>query len=246
MRYLLTLISVVLLSVGTASASDLNTINKATLPLYNGSEFTCSSQVVHSEEETFVLTANHCVKVKDNKNYNIRVQTFDEKKLPVGETVYYVDVFKQSDGKDYAVLKLREKDVDLPTVDIATVEEAETNLTFGKNVIVVGYPQGMFAKTISITDGRYAEEVLGYDPTLSKELFSRTAAPVYYGSSGGGLYTETEDGWKLVGITSQLDPSIQSMVSLFVTPKNIEEAIRGAWTGAVAVNETVKEALNNK
>lgn len=233
--------AIALLGVDFATASELTTIRDASLKFYDGGTQICSSQVIKVGDDLRLLTAGHCANSKSNKTYNVKVPVYDANRLPVSEETFYVDVIRTDKSKDYSVLKFRDKEVDFPFVDVATPDEASKALVFGKEVVVVGYPGGMVTSDISISEGRYAEHILGLAPDAKKELFVRTAAPISYGSSGGGLYTEIDGTWKLVGVTSQLDPELRYMISLFVSPESIASALKGLTPDAKEPEEKKDE-----
>lgn len=221
-------ITVLVFSPNPARASDIAGIAGATYVLHEDGDAICTAQAVDTDDGLLILTANHCV---DNRSaaFSVNLVTFDEAKFDkkVAETAYFLDVVRRDAKTDIAVLRPIDKSIDLDTVDLATVDEADAALSTGVPVLVAGFPGTDTAPMgdLLITDGRYVGLSKSYAPGTDGPLY-RTTVSVHYGNSGGGLYVQVGDSWKLVGITSQLDPERKWVGSLFGTRDAIEKNIR--------------------
>lgn len=231
------IVALALLAIGylvfaanSAKASDLAGIEKGTYMLYSDGVPGCSMQAVERDDSIFLLTANHCVRAAGAKTeYSLHLIAFDESIFDkkIGEDVHYLEVVKRDPATDVAVLRPLDKDATFATVDIATADEAKAALFNGADVLAAGYPSTMAAPIGSLvfTDGHYVGLNRSFVPTVTAPMY-RTTVSVHYGNSGGGLYAEVGDTWKLVGVTSQLDPERFWANSLFATIESIEKALR--------------------
>lgn len=216
------------LTPNPARASDIAGITQGTYLLHMNGAAGCSAQAVKVGDRTLILTANHCVEDK-KAVYSINRITFDDTTFDkrVSEIVFYVDVLKRDIDGEVAVLRTVNPDVDLETVDLATIEEAKAALLKGAVVLTAGFPgtQNSPIGDLVFTDGMFTGLARSFVPTAKQPMY-RTTAPIYYGNSGGGLYIEVGGSWKLVGITSQTDPELRWANSLFATRDVIEKNIR--------------------
>lgn len=208
-------------------ASDVGQIAAGTYILHRDGQPGCTAQVVGTDAGQRILTAQHCVDLVDAQ-YSINRATFDpvlfDKK--VVETAYFAEVIRRDKNADVAVLRLMDQSIVLDAVDIATTEEAKATAK-GEAVLIAGYPDTNDAPIgdLVFTDGRFVGLSNAYEKSI-KGSFYRTSASVHYGNSGGGLYADIDGTWKLIGITSQLDPSRMWAGSLFATRDAIEKNIR--------------------
>jgi hypothetical protein len=124
---------------------------------------------------------------------------------------------------DIALLKFTTEDV-LPTIKLL-----EPHVTAGTHIYSVGcgntdYPY--------IADGR----VMAYQTFSSTYPTLYTCGPVVYGDSGGGVFSYTTDGYRLIGITVMLavynDKSIWT-IGLSVPSSHIAVWLRTAGRGSL-------------
>lgn len=232
-----------LLSLATLPvfASDLTTVASSTYQLYFNNAVVCSGTFVKStEEEDWFLTANHCVKkatststgsLKNPNEYTIKNIILDEDLNPLREEVFYLDILQTNVAKDVALLSVKSPaDAEFTTVDVATVEEVETNLVIGSELIASGYPLGDF---YSLTNGYYVGPSKITIPEIQNEVYYKTSISIDGGSSGGGLYANIDGTWKLIGAATARDGRLdfRSMfstiesVQLLLGPKFDEDAL---------------------
>lgn len=216
-------------SASGAKASDLTQIEAGTYGLYEGTERGCSSQAVRpSGAEVLILTAAHCIGSVDAE-HSIHLTTFDENDKKVEETIIYLDIVKVDKTTDFAILRPVDRGIDLAAVDLASVDDARSSVTKGALVLAAGFP-GTNASPpgeLVFTQGLYTGLSNSFAPEIKGKLF-RTTVPIFYGSSGGGLYAEIDSTWKLVGVASQLDPGMPWMNTLFVSTDTIHAALETA------------------
>lgn len=219
-----------------AHASDLAGIEAGTGMLYSNGRPVCSAQIVHSKPgkgdagtETIVLTANHCVHSKDDE-FAFAVPTYTEDADMLKVTLYGATVLKQEAKSDIAVFKLRDTETTLAAVDVATPEEAKAALIKGTRILAIGFPGTSYLpmKDLIVTDGLYVGKTDALSPGANAKFY-RTTISVFYGNSGGGLYVQVGEEWKLVGVTSELDPERMWNTSLFSPVDTKSSFLRGAW-----------------
>lgn len=215
---------------GTVRAASLSQIEAATVLLHQNEVSNCTAQVVHSGDETILLTANHCVDVVKSE-YSIKTTVRDGRET-VSHTFFMADVFKRFPKADIAVLRLRDRDTKFAATEVATQEELDAALFKGAKVLAAGYPSTRFIsqRDLVFTEGLFTGETESL-VAETEALLYRATASIFYGNSGGGLYLETKDGWKLIGVASQLDPSLPWQTSLWSPLAEIERALKGAWKG---------------
>ena len=214
-------------SANSAKASEFTDIEAGSFLLYENGSPLCTAQAVKANDKVVILTANHCVKGTKSE-YSIHLVDRDEANgQKLSEDVYYLEVVKRIPTTDLAVLRLIEKDVEIPLVDLATPEEATKVLIKGVEVVVAGYPNTDNSPMgeLVYTDGRFTGMSKSFVPEVTVPL-TRTTVPVHYGNSGGGLYVEIDGTYKLVGIASQTDPGLRWANSLFATASEINKAVR--------------------
>lgn len=221
------LLSLIMFAPRAAFASDFTQIESGSFILYTNGTPSCTSQAVESGGKVAVITANHCTTGRDDE-YSIHLVLRDQSNgQKVSELVYYVEVVKRIPEADISVLRLVDDKAVIPLVDLASAEEAKLALTKGAPVLVVGYPNTDNSPMgeLVFTDGRFTGMTKSFVPEVKVPLF-RTTVPVHYGNSGGGLYVQIGDTYKLVGITSQTDPSLRWANSLFAPTGEIQKAVR--------------------
>lgn len=249
------------LLIGPASASTFEDIRDATVKLYEGDKYNCSAQVVRSDEEgTLILTAHHCVDPK-SEVFNIRIETFNDEGKPVGIQTHYADILRLKKAVDTATLVLRDKDIRLPVVDVATEKEVEDQLRLGDEVLTAGFPGSNYDITFTLTDGRYSGKVNSLVPKLDYPFY-KTSSTVAPGSSGGGLYAEIINWddrdlgdsapiqWKLVGVTSQADPGLPGITNIYAPIQAVHAVIPTAISRVVDDEKTpdrvIEKYINEK
>lgn len=222
-----------LVFAGGAKASDLNDIEAGTYGLYEGLERGCSSQAVRpAGGEILILTAAHCIGSADAE-HSIHLTSFDEHDRKVEETIIYLDIVKVDKTTDFAILRPVDRGIKIAAVDLATVAESDEFVTKGATVLAAGFPGSNRAPPgeLVFTQGLFTGLSDAFVDEITVKMF-RTTVPVFYGSSGGGLYAkvdpEIDSEWRLVGITSQLDPDMPWMNTLFVSTATIHAALKAA------------------
>ena len=219
-----------LASLAPARAVDLAGIEAATYMLYADEKAICSSQVVHSDDDgTVLLTANHCVDGPDTTTYSVR-ETVRDGRAVISYTVYNAKVTRVDKQSDLAALTLLDTKARLPVTTIASVDEADTALFKGADVLAAGYPGTSNAKMADLvfTDGLFTGVRESFVPSVKIDVY-RTTAPVWYGKSGGALYTRIDGDWKLVGVATQLDPETPWETSLWIPVVAVHKALLGLW-----------------
>jgi hypothetical protein len=210
-------------------AVDLAGIEAATLMLYKDNAPVCTTSVVHSGDDgTVLLSANHCI--DKGGEFSIRLVVKDENRQTISYTVYMADVLKRDPAADIAVLRLRDKGVSLPVTDVATVEEADAALFKGADVLAAGYPGTRYARMDDLvyTEGLFTGLRDSFVGSVKAGVY-RATTPIWYGNSGGALYTKIGDTWKLVGVATQVDPETPWSTSLWIPAKEIQKILVGAW-----------------
>lgn len=221
--------SILALAPMTASASTLEEAAAATYKLYMGSDPGCSMTFVGNDDNGAIfLTAAHCVDAPTSRKptetapeeftLNFRVPTVTDGFAVTDEEVHYLKVLRRSTDDDTAILQTANKKLALPiaAATIATVEEGD-GIAFGTDLVVLGFPA---AEEKSITKGNFTTKrpgVLGV-----KEQY-QTTVPVAGGNSGGGLWAQFGDEYKLIGTTSakRRDNDIMSYFSTAGAVKRI-------------------------
>jgi hypothetical protein len=209
-------------------AVDLAGIEAATLMLYEDGKPVCTTSVVHSGDSgTILLSANHCI--DGGGEFSIRTVNKDGRAI-TSYTVYMVDVLKKEPKADLAVLRLRDKAASFPVTDVATAEEADGALFKGADVLAAGYPGTRYARMDDLvyTEGLFTGLRDSFEPSVKAEVY-RATTPIWYGNSGGALYTKIDGEWKLVGVATQVDPETPWSTSLWVPAAEIQKILKGAW-----------------
>jgi V8-like Glu-specific endopeptidase len=172
-------------------ASSFDEIATATYKLHEGAVPICSAVAV---SPTQLVTANHCV---GGEGLNIRFEKLDADYKPTSIDVRFTKTIRTLKEYDIAMIEL--KDGTLPNyVDIA--KPSEVKLAFGTELVAIGYPKVM---EITLTRGQYGQTVslLELDSDMKKPFYKLTT-PITGGNSGGGLYAEVDNTWKLIGLTT--------------------------------------------
>ena len=213
-----------------ASAVDLAGIEVSTLILYADDRAICSTQVVHSDEDsTVLLTAHHCVDGPKSTVFSVRKTERVDGEI-VSYAVFNAKVLKADKVADLAVLRLTDRNARFPTTTIASVEEADQALFKGAEVLAAGYPGTQVANMADLvfTDGMFTGLRESFVPSVEIDVYRATTS-VWYGKSGGGLYTKIDGDWKLVGVATQLDTETPWETSLWIPASAIHKALMGAW-----------------
>lgn len=193
----------------------------------------CSGTVINDPdlsdgEQMTVITAKHCL------DANQGVGSILEVNVPkivgneyTGDTTIKVIVKDVSEKSDLIRLEAVKKGegLDIPKVDIY-----KGNPKFGDDVVAMGYPLGL-NKTMTKGVLGYTESLMWVFKTTcvfpSESCLYQKATPgIAPGSSGGGLFEETDDGYQLVGVLTGADMRVT--FSDFYTPVNeIREFLDG-------------------
>ena len=139
-------------------------------------------------ESGYILTAAHAIDRNSNgkieKNESIVMLQFSSANhFKVQATA--IAIGSPKDGLDIAIL-IPDQEVPLPGVKLMATEEY-WQLKIGEPIYIIGMQNGLYPA--SITDGRITSTKRGSHA-------HRSSATIYYGSSGGGIFTND----KLIGI----------------------------------------------
>jgi S1-C subfamily serine protease len=183
----------------------------------------CSGTVIQDPdmsdgEQTTILSAKHCL--EDGQT----VGSVIEVNIPrvVGNVymgdikmkVIVKDVSKKSDLILLQAMKQGEG-LDLPKVSVYNGLPQ-----YGQDVWAVGYPAGELR---TVTDGLlgliqkiyYVGTTTCVFDSISCD-YQKSTAPIYPGSSGGGLFILSDDGYELIGVLTGMD--IRMSFAAFYTP----------------------------
>lgn len=177
----------------------------------------CSGQIIHSKKNektnkvsTIVLTAKHCV--RDEELIPINKAVYNKENRKTGVKTYLATVLGQSWKSDLAVLKLRDEETLFDNV--ATIAPSKTQLQFGQDVYVIGYPLGL---SMTLTAGKLGYVEDGLFKNISKShQFYRASPDVMPGSSGSSMFTLVDGKYKIIGVTTGMVGGITFMN--FFTP----------------------------
>lgn len=170
-----------------------------TYQLFDGDRPMCSGTFIRSDDkEDLYLTAAHCVAASGR--FNVRQRVVNDEFEVTSERVFYLKPVRTLTGMDVAVLRTAEPSGVFAVAKIAD-EETGKSLVPGMPVIAAGYPLAMER---TLTRGEFTERVKAPDGFDMKGAVYRATANIASGSSGGGLYVETADGWRLVGCAAMV------------------------------------------
>ena len=168
----------------------------------------CSGTFVQSERDqvsgevkTFILTAKHCLRDRtEGTDISVVVHNYDEKNREVNAVDYKATVYGKSYKSDLALLRLKDKNKFFTT--IAKVAPADTKLTFGQDVWVVGYPLGLSQTMTSGTLGR-VEAVDAFGSMSNSKEFYRSTPDIAPGNSGGAMFQKNAKGdYEVIGVAT--------------------------------------------
>lgn len=217
---------------GVANATSVKDIAAATYKLYEDGHGICSmTHVKHEADSDIFITAAHCV--TEDGDYTVRLPVTrinkDGTEEQLSDTAYNLKVVKTLADQDEALLQTK-AGTNLPdeTVDIATEEEAKT-LGLGDKLMVLGFP---FAEEKTITYGEFIAKV----PSILdiKTPLYKTTTDVAPGNSGGALYAQFDDTWKLIGITSAMSNRNGTPMSYFTPVEVVHKTLAGFVGGTTS------------
>lgn len=189
-----------LLSVFPVAANGLEQMQKEMINPVVQLDKQCSGVVIDttSTEDTYIVTAEHCVPDPKQLSGYVNLEVRDGAKLVEKNELVY-DVLVKDTKTDLAVIKLRKKGLDLERAVVGT----ETPLE-GETTWTVGYPLGL---TRTVTQGIFGGygtlDGLTFEEFGNKEVYYRATPAMMGGNSGGGLFRKTDKGYELIGITSR-------------------------------------------
>lgn len=184
----------------------------------------CTGTIVYSGDGgTYVLTARHCTKGREQEEIPISIPVFDKTLRKVKDEVYYAEVNTTSFNSDLSALKLLDNDTRFTTTGIVAPIDAPRHI--GEPVWTVGYPA---FPTISVGEGTLGPkertgEAIADQP--AKKEWQRAAVNLYGGNSGGALWRVTDMGrFEMIGVATA---GIRgSLISIFVTLEDIHEFLK--------------------
>lgn len=150
--------------------------------------------VLSKDKKSYIYTAAHVVEIdkKYKDGYDCEVSIILNKNHGDLDKKIHARILVENTGTDVAVLEV--------DINLNTNTELEINPFQGDNIWAAGYPADFLNSSyreISITKGTIASVRV---PTKSGN-YHRVTSQVYYGSSGGGIWSEEG---KLIGIVSAL------------------------------------------
>lgn len=185
--------------------------------------------IVRSREgASYIFTATHVVtlsRAADEKAFDCKVSITLDPSLDSDQVEIPAEVFVSDKNRDLAVLKV-ERDLGIST-------DLETSPILGEDIWAIGFPVQVYNRrhlALSITRGTLATLSVK-SPNLSRDgYFHRVTSQVYFGNSGGGIWTREG---KLVGIVCFLftDPHKQPLEGYYyVKPVNeVLAELHNAW-----------------
>jgi S1-C subfamily serine protease len=217
------------MSMGAAKADEVADFQREAINPVVQLERNCSGSVVNTSDKaiTYILTANHCLeeglKVKSG---HINIDVKEENSSKINHTNTYVyDIVTRSIPNDLAVLKLRDKNLNLDGVTIGT-EDPQV----GEDVWTVGFPMG-FGKLI--TGGKFAGydnldlDTYRFDDTGNGLEVYRASPAIVGGNSGGAFFVKRDGHYQQVGVTFAGFPTY-FVYGLYHTQKQINEILKNA------------------
>lgn len=224
-KFLLAAVAAVTLGLGgVASASTLEEVAKASFKLHDNGSPNCSAVAI---SPTQLVTAFHCVAEGTgvSNNLSIHFDTLDENYNVISSQIETVKVVRGIKNKDVAFLELRNPKAMPITTYVDVAKPDEVNLKFGDPLIVVGYPMAI---DLTVTHGEFTGLVpLPISGTVGG--FYKTTVPVTGGNSGGGLYAEFGDEFKLIGLTTAGYTNV-SFMSYFSNVNSLNEVMKNLWS----------------
>jgi len=165
----------------------------------------CSGTIIKSQRDdktgdvvTYVLTAKHCLAGKSNVANEVDIPVYSDGNRLIAEHTIFANVWRQDRSSDLAILVL----LDRQTIyaPVAVVAAKGSAMYAGTDVWASGYPRGVaLTLTRGILNHLVRAAVAG---TPEREYYHSTAS-VSPGSSGGGLYRQTESGgYEIIGMVS--------------------------------------------
>ncbi len=184
----------------------------------------CAGTIAYSGEGgTYVLTARHCTKGREQEEIPVSIPVFDKTLRKVKDEVYYAEVNATSFNSDLSALKLLDNDTRFSGVGVIATLDAPRRI--GEPVWTVGYPA---FPTISVGEGTLgpkerAGQSIADQP--AKKEWQRAAINLTGGNSGGALWRVTDMGrYEALGVATA---GIRgSLVSIFVTLEDIHEFLK--------------------
>lgn len=180
-----------------------------------------SGTIIYSEDrskkgefETFVLTNFHVVEndvtverewsalykkdVQVEKIKTVRAEVFiyENMSTVIGQDSYLADIKAYSEPHDLALIQIRTKKKITPVAELLPIPDVKNIYLFDK-VIIVGCSM---LRPPLISTG----EITGLNDEIDGKLFGMSNAQIIFGSSGGALFTEHDNHWKLSGVPSRI------------------------------------------
>lgn len=191
----------------------LKQVADATFKLRVNGRPNCSGVfIASSKERDLFLTAAHCVTGKGvislvNKTNKDKFITLRLVRVHYADDVALLETFFPSIAN-------------FPVVDISSQTETD-KMEMGSAIMSIGFPK---MGSITIFRGDFINREKGALPD-TKGVYYKTTVPIIGGSSGGGLFTEVNGRWKLIGICSHYLRG--TVLSYFASLKSIQTLLIG-------------------
>lgn len=208
------------------AASDISAIYPTVVQVANQDENICSGVSINPSEiskdaiGTYVVTAKHCINDDANGMYKVIVRNYNKESISNSETVYKARVLKYSYDYDLAILRVLDSSVNIPYSDLIPENHAAYA---GDDVVTIGYPLG---EDLTITKGVLEPKSYLKLGNYGINLYWRASPAIINGNSGGGLFTEVDGKYYLLGITSAVkvkDTQVVTFMGVYVPVDQLRE-----------------------